>query len=117
MWCNQIFSLIKPVDGVNEIQNIIVCDNYEVANQIARLNYGGDAYAVDTTYYPLTIGCKHVGGKFYSKDGTTEIPKNPTAEEQVEQVKAENTALEERLALAESAINMLLLGQEVNTNE
>ena len=36
MWCNQIFSLIND----NKIQNTIVCDNYEVANQIARTTYG-----------------------------------------------------------------------------
>ena len=35
MWCNQIFSLINE----DKIKNTIVCDNYEVANQIAKITY------------------------------------------------------------------------------
>ena len=77
MWCNQIFSLIS-----NEtVENIIVCDNYEVANQLARNIYGDKAYAVDTTQYPLEIGCKHIEGKFYTPDGE-EVLRNLTADEE-----------------------------------
>lgn len=78
MWCNQIFSLIKD----NEIQNIIICDNYEVANQISRMQYGDDAYAVETTQYPLSIGYKHINGIFYEEDGITIVNRNLTADEE-----------------------------------
>lgn len=78
MWCNQIFSLISD----NTIQNIVVCDNYELANEIARIHYGVNAYAVDTTHYPLSIGYKHIDGLFYQEDGITEVLRNPTADEE-----------------------------------
>lgn len=80
MWCNQIFSLINE----NEVQNIIVCDNFEVASQIARMQYGDDAIAVDTTQYALNAGCKYIDGVFYEDDGETLIHRNPTTEEAAE---------------------------------
>ncbi len=76
MWCNQIFSLIHE----DEIQNIIVADNYEVANLLARMQYGDDAYAVDTTQYPVSIGDRHINGIFIDENDM-EIRKNPTSDE------------------------------------
>ncbi len=78
MWCNQIFSLIA--DGT--IQNIIVCDNYETANQIARMQYGDSAFAEDTTQYPVSAGCKYINKIFYEPDGKTVIERNPAADEE-----------------------------------
>ena len=78
MWCNQIFSLIA--DGT--IQNIIVCDNYETANQIARTQYGESAFAEDTTQYPVSAGCKYIKKRFYEPDGKTLIRRNPTTDEE-----------------------------------
>lgn len=77
MWCNQIFSLISD----NEIKNTIVCDNYEVANQIARSSYGENSIAVDTTLYPVSIGDGYIDGVFY-RDGK-EIPRNLTEAERI----------------------------------
>lgn len=77
MWCNQIFSLIND----ETVMNVIVCDNYEVANQFARNLYGDKAYAVDTTQYPLGIGYKHIEGKFFTPDGE-EVLRNLTADEE-----------------------------------
>jgi hypothetical protein len=94
MWCNQIFSLIK--DEV--VQNIIVCDNYEVANQIARVQYGEDAIAVDTTQYPLSIGCKYIDNIFYEEDGETVVERNLTADEEAAIAKAKAEALESQVA-------------------
>lgn len=79
MWCNQIFSLISG----DTIQNIIVVDNYELANQIARIQYGDDAIAVDSTFYPVSIGYKYIDGIFYKEDGVTVIPHNPTEAERI----------------------------------
>lgn len=106
MWVNQIFSLI---DDTGTIQNIIVCDNYEIANQIARMSYENDAYAIDTTQYPVSVGCKHIDGRFYQEDGVTEILRNPTPDEQIVILEAEKAALAERLSMAEGVINMLIL--------
>ena len=88
MWCNQIFSQISE----NVIKNIIVCDNFEMANYLARCTYGDAAFAVDTTLYPIRIGDTYDNGKFYriSEDGIrTEIPKNPTQEELITQLMAQ----------------------------
>ena len=44
---------------------ISVCDNYEIANQIARVTYGDNAFAVDTTLYSVSIGDDYIDGLFY----------------------------------------------------
>lgn len=49
MYVKQTFAIIK--DEV--IKQDIVCDNYELANQLARKVYGDDAIAVDSTQYPI----------------------------------------------------------------
>ena len=83
MWCNQIFSQIK-----NEtVENIIVADNYEIANQLARTIYGEGAIAVESTQYPVSIGDKYINGTFYFKDGVTPIPRNKTGEEEAREAK------------------------------
>lgn len=81
MWCNQIFSLISLVEGKNTIQNLIVCDNYEVANNIAKLNYGESAFAVDTTLTPVKIGNTYLGGLFY--DGESIVLPNPATDQKL----------------------------------
>lgn len=91
MWLNQIFSLINE----DVIQNIIVCDDYTVANDLARLTYGEDAIAVDTTLYPVSIGDKFVDSRFYQQDGVTEIPRNPTEAEEIARINSENFMLTE----------------------
>lgn len=88
MWCNQIFSIIN--EGI--IQNIIVCDNYEIANQIAKINYGDDAYAVDTTHYLVYLGCKHIDGIFYDENDNT-IKKNPTEQEKIQELELQYNEL------------------------
>ncbi len=87
MYCNQIFSLIN--DG--EIKNIIVCDNYTSANQIAMDQYGVDAVAVDTTLYPVIIGDSFIDGVFMR--GEEIIKQNPTEAEQIAVLTQENEFL------------------------
>lgn len=93
MWCNQIFSLIND----NKIQNTIVCDNYEIANQIARTTYGDNAIAVDTTLYPVSIGDDYIDGLFY-QDGKV-VKRNLTEEERIAELNEQLTAAQ--LALCE----------------
>lgn len=94
MWCNQIFAQIND----NKIQNIIVCDNYEMANYLARCTYGENAIAVDTTLYPVGIGDLYEDGKFYritneETDERVEIIRNPTEAEQIEKIQYESDDL------------------------
>jgi hypothetical protein len=116
MWNNQVFSLITPtkvdVQGStvvkNLIQNIIVCDNYEVANQLSVATYGEGAIAVDTTLYPVGIGDEYRDGVFYSVDGEvvnrnlTEAENIVALQSELVKAKADNiTALEAIAALYE----------------
>jgi hypothetical protein len=104
MWCNQIFSLIKG----NIVRNIIVCDNYEVANQIARVQYGEDAIAVDTTQYPLSVGYKYIDNIFYEEDGETVVERNLTADEEASIAKAKAEAMEAQVAALNIALAEVL---------
>jgi hypothetical protein len=78
MYCNQIFSLINE----GKIQNIIVADNYTVANDIARSLYGNDAMAVDTTLYPVSIGFSYSDGIFIDLEGNV-VERNQTESEKI----------------------------------
>lgn len=91
------------------VQNVIVCDNYEMANWLAKSCYGDEAFAVDCLQYPCGIGNKYRDGAFYHvyEDGAkTIIEPMPTAEQQV-------TTLEERLTEAQLALTELFEGMEV----
>ena len=90
MIVHQIFAQICE----KEIKNIIVCDNYELANYLARATYGDDAFAVDCLKYPCQIGDQYSNNTFYKSDGVTPIEYRPTQEQQVEQLQNENTALQ-----------------------
>ena len=77
MYVKQTFAIIQG----ETIKQDIVCDNYELANQLARNVYGPDAIAVESTQYPISEGDKYIGGYFYFKDGVTRVPRQNTAEE------------------------------------
>lgn len=97
MIAHRLFAEIE--DGV--VQNIIVCDDYELANQLSRATYGPAAFAVDCTQYPIEIGSLWKDNKFFRKyeDGTEmEVRYIPTAEEEIEILRVENEEL--TLALA-----------------
>ncbi|MFT4107751.1 MAG: hypothetical protein QM657_18515 [Lacrimispora sp.] len=82
MIVHQVFAQIY--DG--EIKNIIVCDNYEMANWLTRASHGDEAFAVDCLQYPCGIGDRYHDGEFYrvNKDGAEEaIQYIPTAEQMV----------------------------------
>lgn len=86
MKVNQQFSTLRHRENDYEIMNIIVCDNYEVASQIARATLGEDAIAIDTTLYPVTIGNTYSDGVFYDSQGNA-ITKNPTEAEEIATLK------------------------------
>ncbi|MFR6220483.1 MAG: hypothetical protein ACLUKO_27840, partial [Enterocloster bolteae] len=80
------------------IRNITPCDDYELANRLARASHGNNAYAVECTQYSCKIGGRYVGGKFYEEDGVTRVRYIPTMEQQVEQLRQENAELTIALA-------------------
>lgn len=84
MWCKQTFAIVLNEKVVNDI----VCDNYTLANDLARSQYGDKAFAVDSTQYPASIGDYYKNGTFYFKDGTTSIPRQNTAEEDAREANA-----------------------------
>ena len=81
------YSLLMHREDDYQIQNIIVCENYEKASQIARATLGDDAIAVDTTLYPVQIGDTYKDGNFYDSEGNI-IPKNPTEAEEIATLKS-----------------------------
>lgn len=88
MIVHQVYAIIFE----ETVQNIIVCDNYELANQIARGTYGDSAIAVDCLQYPCMIGGTYKDGKFYDLDDN-EVAYVPTQEEQVQTLQSVNELL------------------------
>ena len=92
----QIFAIIDKED----VKNIIVSD-YEMANQMARKIYGGNAFAKECTYYNgVSIGSKYKSGIFYTKGGEiieyigTEIDNINILKEENKQQKIDNANME-----------------------
>ena len=109
MWCNQVFAfVVKNEADVKVVQNIAVCDNYETASQLARAVYGDDAIAVDTTRIPVAIGDVYENGNFY-RDGVLILP-NPTEEQEIAALKAENAELLESAVDNDYRLSMMELG-------
>ncbi len=106
MIVHQVFAEIYE----DTVQNVMVCDNYELANYIARCTYGKEAFAVDCLQYPCSIGDKYRDGRFWHIDEEgkeTEIAYVPTAEQEVQLLKADNKELKtsnEDLTLAMAAV-------------
>lgn len=92
MIVHQIFAQIS--EGI--VQNIMVCDNYELANYLTRCTYGNEAFAVDCLQYRCMIGDRYHDSRFYcvSEDGTEmEVEYIPTQEEQVSELQSLNDEL------------------------
>lgn len=90
------------IDEEGTIQNVMRCDNYEDANQIARAVFGNNAFAVDCCQYPCSQYDKYIDNKFYTyvkdsegnpTDELKEIEYIPTQEQQVKSLTNENNKL------------------------
>lgn len=112
MIIHQVFAQIFE----ETVQNVIICDNYELANYLARATYGNTAFAVDCLQYPCQIGDKYIEGIFYHFDpetkAQTEIQYIPTQEQQVQQLQSEKRILEEQLTFTQLALTELYEGME-----
>lgn len=88
MIVHQVFAQIFE----GEIKNVIVCDNYEMANWLTRASYGDEGFAVDCLQYPCGIGDKYHDGVFYRVDddgSETEVKPIITAEQEVQALNAQ----------------------------
>jgi len=86
-----------------EVKNVMVCENYPVADYLTKMVFGDTAYAVNISQYSVGISDKYHDNLFWriNKETGEEIIINPlpTQEQEVAQLKAENEEL--TLALAE----------------
>lgn len=122
MIVHQVFAQI-----FNEtVQNVMVCDNYELANYLARAVYGDTAFAVDCLQYPCQIGDKYIDSTFYHIDPETKeqivIQYIPTQEQQVWQLQSDKKRLEEELtstqiALTEQYEENIALNEEITNTQ
>ncbi|GLB30633.1 hypothetical protein LAD12857_25560 [Lacrimispora amygdalina] len=80
---NNIYAIIFE----NVVKNIIVADDYSLADTLAKASYGNDAFAVDSSRYATAIGDLYEGGIFYHilEDGTKmPVEYIPTEKELIE---------------------------------
>lgn len=86
-----------------EVKNIMVCENYPMADYLTKCTYGSEAYAVDCLQYRCSVGDEYHDGFFWHVDLETgeevQVPYAPTQEQQVSALTAENAEL--TLAMAE----------------
>lgn len=85
-----------------EVKNVMVCENYPMADYLTRCTYGPEAFAVDVLQYPVGVGHKYHDGFFWSIDEETkeevQILPRPTQEQEVAALKAEKDELTIALA-------------------
>ena len=91
-----------------KVQNIIVCDNYEMANYLSRMSYGEEGFAVECSRYACTLGDFYHDGAFWRQDPETgeesEPRRIPTSEEQVAKLEAENAVLQQQVTDTQLAL-------------
>jgi len=63
----QVYALVHD----NIVKNRFECDNYELANQLARAAFDG-AIAVNTDRFATSIGDKYINGVFLTLKGNKE---------------------------------------------
>lgn len=64
-----------------EIKNIFECENFELANMLARAAHGDEAFAVDLSNHGAIIGDKYIDSVFWREGiSSVEDPKNGESE-------------------------------------
>lgn len=94
MVSHEVYALISE----GEVKNVIVGDFYN-CNEIARMNYGDDAFAVEVTHIPTEIGNKYINSQFLREENgeMVVIEPTPTEEQAIQMLTAENVELREQL--------------------
>lgn len=100
----------------NEVKNIFICENYELANQIARASYGNNAFAEETTRYATKIGDNYKNGIFFHRleDGSlAEVMYIPTEKDNI--VELRSKLLQSQLVITETYENKISLEEKILT--
>ena len=74
------------IDPEGIVRNRIVCDDYETANQLARIVYGDGSIAVEINNWAVAEGDKYEDGAFYDSEGNAR-ERIPEVENQVSELK------------------------------
>ena len=93
--------------------NIIVSEDYEMANFIARATYGSSSFAVDCLQYHCCIGDRYIDGTFYhTKENGENTPVEyvPTEAQAIEMLTSEMTVMNEYLVELDYQTAILSLG-------
>ena len=93
MTAHMVFAIIY----LGEVKNTIVGDYYN-CNEIAKAEYGDNAFAVEITQIPAAIGDKYINGTFQRLNESgqyTAIDPVPTEAQQIETLTQENASLRE----------------------
>ena len=64
MIAQRIWAFIKD----NKVVNIIVCDNYALADSLAKSSLGVESFAVEITQIPTSVGDSYIDGVFKNKE-------------------------------------------------
>lgn len=114
MVCHTVFALIQG----DMVRHVIVGE-YEECNQIARMDYGDKAFAVEVTRIPVTTGDIYRGGTFYRSENGTEIRINPipTEADQIIDLQAQITSLKEAIQQELNAVSLAVLDMASETKE
>lgn len=101
MVCHEVFALISE----NEVKNVIVGDFYN-CNEIARMDYGNEAFAVEVTQIPVQAGDIYENGLFKRgiEGKKVIIDPIPTDRQEIDALIEENKSLTESLNNVELAI-------------
>lgn len=100
----------------NEVKNRFECQNYELANQLARAAFGDEAFAVETSRYDSNIGDKFENGIFYHilSDGTLEeVSYIPTEKDNI--IDLQSKLIQSQLALTATHESKLSLEDKILT--
>ena len=109
MIVHQTYALIHN----NEVLNIIVSEDYEMANFIARATYGSSSFAVDCLQYHCCSGDSYIDGTFYhTKENGENTPVEyvPTEAQAIEMLTSEMTVMNEYLVELDYQTAILSLG-------
>lgn len=71
------------------IENTALFEDYEAANNITKIVYGEEAFAVEIEQWPVAPGYKYIDGAFYEPDGKTVVQPVPNPSEQVKELESQ----------------------------
>lgn len=100
----------------NDVKNVFICENYELANQLARASFGAKAFAIDTTRYDTKIGDTYEKGVFYHilEDGSlVEAMFIPTEKDNIATLQSK--LIQSQLVLTETYESNITLVEKILT--